>query len=91
MDKSKVINFINQYYNQTASNQDVVDFLFTYCLDRGKQHEDIVKFIQMISMITLPVSNLIDYAISWYARELNLTIISIIDKNNQLKPIKIYE
>lgn len=45
MDKSKVINFINQYYNQTASNQDAVDFLFTYCLDRGKQQEDIVKFI----------------------------------------------
>ena len=91
MDKAKVINFINQYYNQTASNQDVVDFLVVYCLDRGKQQEYIVKFIQMISMITIPVSNLINYAISWYARELNLTIISIIDKNNQLKPIKIYE
>lgn len=60
-----------------------------YCRDRGKREEDIAKLIQALPMLSLP--DMVQDAISWYTRELNLTIINIIDKNNQLKPIKIYE
>lgn len=82
MDKERVIKVINEYY----STGNLVIVLVMYCRDRGKREEDIAKLIQALPMLPLP--DMVQDAISWYARELNLTIINKIE-NNQLKPFKI--
>ena len=82
MDKEQVIRVINEYY----STGNLVIVLVMYCMDRGKKEEDIAKLIQALPMLPLP--DMVQYAISWYAKELNLTIINKIE-NNQLKPFKI--
>lgn len=82
MDKDKVVEGINEYY----STGNLVLVLVMYCRDRGKREEDIAKLIQALPVLPLP--DMVQDAISWYARELNLTIINKIE-NNQLKPFKI--
>lgn len=82
MDKEQVIRIINEYY----STGNLVIVLVMYCRDRGKKGEDIAKLNQALPV--LPLLDMVQYAISWYARELNLTIINKIE-NNQLKPFKI--
>lgn len=82
MDKEQVIKVINEYY----STGNLVIVLVMYCRDRGKKEEDIAKLIQALPMLPLP--DMVQDAISWYAKELNLTIINKIE-NNQLKPFKI--
>lgn len=82
MDKEQVIRVINEYY----STGNLVIVLVMYCRDRGKKEEDIAKLIQALPMLSLP--GMVQDAISWYAKELNLTIINKIE-NNQLKPFKI--
>lgn len=82
MDKEQVIRVINEYY----STGNLVIVLVMYCRDRGKKEEDIAKLIQALPMLFLP--DMVQDAISWYAKELNLTIINKIE-NNQLKPFKI--
>lgn len=82
MDKEQVIRVINEYY----STGNLVIVLVMYCRDRGKREEDIAKLIQALPMLPLP--DMVQDAISWYAKELNLTIINKIE-NNQLKPFKI--
>jgi hypothetical protein len=82
MDKEQVIRVINEYY----STGNLVIVLVMYCRDRGKKEEDIAKLIQALPMLPLP--DMVQDAISWYAKELNLTIINKIE-NNQLKPFKI--
>lgn len=82
MDKEQVIRVINEYY----STGNLIIVLVMYCRDRGKKEEDIAKLIQALPMLPLP--DMVQYVISWYAKELNLTIINKIE-NNQLKPFKI--
>ena len=82
MDKQQVIKVINEYY----STGNLIIVLVMYCRDRGKKEEDIAKLIQALPMLPLP--DMVQDAISWYAKELNLTIINKIE-NNQLKPFKI--
>lgn len=82
MNKNKIVEVINDYY----STGNLVPVLVMYCRDRGKKEEDIAKLIQVLPILPLP--DMVQYAISWYARELNLTIINKIE-NNQLKPFKI--
>lgn len=82
MDKQQVIRVINEYY----STGNLIIVLVMYCKDRGKKEEDIAKLIQALPMLPLP--DMVQDAISWYAKELNLTIINKIE-NNQLKPFKI--
>ena len=82
MDKEQVIRVINEYY----STGNLIIVLVMYCRDRGKKEEDIAKLIQALPMLSLP--DMVQDAISWYARELNLTIINKIE-NNQLIPFKI--
>lgn len=82
MDKQQVIRVINEYY----STGNLIIVLVMYCRDRGKREEDIAKLIQALPMLPLP--DMVQHAISWYAKELNLTIINKIE-NNQLKPFKI--
>lgn len=82
MDKNQVIRVINEYY----STGNLVIVLVMYCRDRGKKEEDIAKLVQALPMLPLP--DMVQDAISWYAKELNLTIINKIE-NNQLKPFKI--
>ena len=82
MDKQQVIRVINEYY----STGNLIIVLVMYCRDRGKKEEDIAKLIQALPM--LPLSDMVQYAISLYAKELNLTIINKIE-NNQLIPFKI--
>lgn len=82
MDKEQVIRVINEYY----STGNLIIVLVMYCRDRGKKEEDIAKLIQALPMLPLP--DMVQDAISWYAKELNLTIINKIE-NNQLKPFKI--
>lgn len=82
MDKEQVIKVINEYY----STGNLVIVLVMYCRDRGKREEDIAKLIQALPMLSLP--DMVQDAISWYAKELNLTIINKTE-NNQLIPFKI--
>ena len=82
MDKEQVVRIINEYY----STGNLIIVLVMYCRDRGKKEEDIAKLIQALPMLPLP--DMVQNAISWYAKELNLTIINKIE-NNQLKPFKI--
>ena len=82
MDKEQVVRVINEYY----STGNLIIVLVMYCRDRGKKEEDIAKLIQALPM--LPLSDMVQYTISWYAKELNLTIINKIE-NNQLIPFKI--
>ena len=82
MDKEQVVRIINEYY----STGNLVIVLVMYCRDRGKKEEDIAKLIQALPMLSLP--DMVQDAISWYAKELNLTIINKIE-NNQLIPFKI--
>lgn len=82
MDKEQVVKVINEYY----STGNLIIVLVMYCRDRGKREEDIAKLIQALPMLPLP--DMVQDAISWYAKELNLTIINKIE-NNQLKPFKI--
>ena len=82
MDKEQVIRVINEYY----STGNLIIVLVMYCRDRGKREEDIAKLIQALPMLSLP--DMVQDAISWYAKELNLTIINKIE-NNQLIPFKI--
>lgn len=82
MDKEQVIRVINEYY----STGNLIIVLVMYCGDRGKKEGDIAKLIQALPMLPLP--DMVQYAISWYAKELNLTIINKIE-NNQLRPFKI--
>ena len=82
MDKEQVIRVINEYY----STGNLIIVLVMYCRDRGKREEDIAKLIQALPMLPLP--DMVQDAISWYAKELNLTIINKIE-NNQLRPFKI--
>lgn len=82
MDKEQVIRVINEYY----STGNLVIVLVMYCRDRGKREEDIAKLIQALPILSLP--DMVQDAISWYAKKLNLTIINKIE-NNQLIPFKI--
>lgn len=86
MDKELIIRIINDYYSNGPTSDNVARIIALYCKDRGKKEEDIIKLIQLLAF--LPEYDMVQDAISWYAKELNLTIINII-QNNQLKPFKI--
>ena len=86
MDKELIIRIINDYYSNGPTRDNVARIIALYCKDRGKKEEDIIKLIQLLAF--LPEYDMVQDAISWYAKELNLTIINII-QNNQLKPFKI--
>lgn len=85
MDKELIITMINGYYSD-SSTYNMSILIAWYCKDRGKKEEDIYNLLRVLS--SLPVSNMVQDAISWYAKELNLTIINKIE-NNQLIPFKI--
>ena len=86
MDKELIIRVINNYYSNGPTMDNVARIIALYCKDRGKKEEDIIELIQLLSF--LPMYDMAKDAISWYAKELNLTIINKIE-NNQLKPFKI--
>lgn len=86
MDKELIIRLINNYYSNGPTLDNVARIITLYCKDRGKKEEDIIKLIQLLAF--LPEYDMVKYAISWYAKELNLTIINKIE-NNQLIPFKI--
>ena len=86
MDKELIIRIINNYYSNGPTMDNVARIIALYCKDRGKKEEDIIKLIQLLAF--LPEYDMVKDAISWYAKELNLTIINRIE-NNQLKPFKI--
>ena len=86
MDKELIIRIINDYYSNGPTMDNIARIIALYCKDRGKKEEDIIKLIQLIAF--LPKYDMAQDAISWYAKELNLTIINKIE-NNQLKPFKI--
>ena len=86
MDKELIIRVINNYYSNGPTLDNVARIIALYCKDRGKKEEDIIKLIQLLAF--LPEYDMVKDAISWYAKELNLTIINRIE-NNQLKPFKI--
>lgn len=85
MDKELIITMINGYYSDSSMNNMSI-LIAWYCKDRGKKEEDIFNLLRVLP--SLPVYDMVQDAISWYARELNLTIINKIE-NNQLKPFKI--
>ena len=76
---------INGYYSDSSMNNMSI-LIAWYCKDRGKKEEDIFNLLRVLP--SLPVYDMVQDAISWYAKELNLTIINKIE-NNQLKPFKI--
>lgn len=76
---------INGYYAD-SSITNISILIAWYCKDRGKKEDDIFKLLRVLP--SLPVYDMVQHAISWYAKELNLTIINKIE-NNQLKPFKI--
>lgn len=76
---------INGYYTDSSMNNMSI-LIAWYCKDRGKKEEDIFNLLRVLP--SLPVYNMVQDAISWYAKELNLTIINKIE-NNQLRPFKI--
>lgn len=86
MDKELIIRVINEYYSNDHLMGNISRIIALYCKDRGKKEEDIIKLMKTLSF--LPMYDMVKDAISWYARELNLTIINKIE-NNQLKPFKI--
>lgn len=86
MDKELIIRIINGYYSVTRSMNDISILIAFYCRDRGKKEEDILELLRVLP--SLPFHEMARDAISWYAKELNLTIINKIE-NNQLKPFKI--
>lgn len=85
MDKELIITIINGYYSD-SSMKNISILIAWYCKDRGKKEEDIFKLLEVLP--SLPFHEMARDAISWYARELNLTIINKIE-NNQLIPFKI--
>ena len=85
MDKELIITMINGYYSD-SSMKNMSILIAWYCKDRGKKEEDIFNLLRVLP--SLPVYNMVQDAIAWYAKELNLTIINKIE-NNQLKPFKI--
>ena len=85
MDKELIITMINGYYSD-SSMKNMSILIAWYCKDRGKKEEDIFNLLRVLS--SLPVYDMVQDAISWYAKELNLTIINKIE-NNQLIPFKI--
>ena len=85
MDKELIITMINGYYTDSSMNNMSI-LIAWYCKDRGKKEEDIFNLLRVLP--SLPVYNMVQDAISWYAKELNLTIINKIE-NNQLRPFKI--
>ena len=87
MDKEKIIKAINTYYTRDCTVGDIEELLEMYCRDRGKREEDIERLVRIVTLFPT-IHNMIQYAISWYAKELNLTIINKIE-NNQLIPFKI--
>lgn len=86
MDKELIIRIINGYYSVTRSMNDISRLIALYCKDRGKKEKDIIELLSVLP--SLPFHELARDAISWYAKELNLTIINKIE-NNQLIPFKI--
>lgn len=76
---------INGYYSNSSMNN-ISILIGWYCKDRGKKEEDIFKLLRVLP--SLPFHEMARDAISWYAKELNLTIINKIE-NNQLIPFKI--
>lgn len=85
MDKELIITMINGYYSDSSMNN-ISILIAWYCKDRGKKEEDIFNLLRVLP--SLPFNEMVRDAISWYAKELNLTIINKIE-NNQLIPFKI--
>lgn len=86
MDKELIVRLINDYYSNGPTMDNIARIIALYCKDRGKKEEAIMQLIQLLSF--LPIHDMVKNAISWYAKELNLTIINKIE-NDQLKPFKI--
>lgn len=86
MDKELIIRIINNYYSNGPTLDNVARIIALYCKDRGKKEEDIIELLSILP--SLPFHEMARDAISWYAKELNLTIINKIE-NNQLIPFKI--
>lgn len=86
MDKKLAVEVINAYYPNPLLMDNISRLIALYCKDRGKKEEDIVKLLEVLHVIYS--HDMAKDAISWYAKELNLTIINKIE-NNQLIPFKI--
>lgn len=91
MNKEQIITFINNYYQSKVTPEDIIEFISMYCLERGKKQEDIVKLIHILPLVSGIIPEMINHIITWYAIQLQLTILSDIATTNMIpKPIKIY-
>lgn len=63
-----------------GKKQPSIDILIEYCLEQGKDIEDINKFIQILMNMPIVLNECINYVIQYYQDKYN--IILIYDKDN---------
>lgn len=88
MDKAEAIVLLNKYYVYGLSQEEIINLIRTYCIDRGKSEEITRKLISSLPMLIMVLPVLVEDIVTWYAREYNLIIVNVI-QDGQLKPIKV--
>lgn len=88
MDKAEAIVLLNKYYVYELSQEEIVNLIRTYCIDRGKSEEITNKLIYFLPSLIMIIPALVEDIVNWYAKKYNLIIINVV-QDGQLKPIKI--
>lgn len=88
MDKAEAIVLLNKYYVYGLSQEEIINLIRTYCIDRGKSIEITNQLISALPMLIMHIQSIIETIVDWYAKKYNLIIVNIV-QDDSLKPIKI--
>lgn len=87
MDKAAVISLSNSTIRGNVDMQLALQCITDYCREKGKNDDDIAKFMQAFSI--MPVNYYLDTALSYFKRKFNVCTVSI-STNGFLTPLYSY-
>lgn len=88
MDKAEAIVLLNKYYVYGLSQEEIINLIKAYCIDRGKSVEITNQLISALPMLIMHIQSMVETIVDWYAKKYNLIIVNIV-QDDSLKPIKI--
>lgn len=88
MDKAEAIVLLNKYYVYGLSQEEIINLIRAYCIDRGKSAEITNQLISALPMLIMHIQSMVETIVDWYAKKYNLIIVNVV-QDEQLKPIKV--
>lgn len=90
MVREDVVNFCRLYHSSKLKEYDIVYFLWSYCVHRGKDPE-LSKLFATTAVATMDLRGILDYALEWCEKEFSINkLYSAPDPNGNRSMIQIF-